>query len=187
MKEHHSDLMDIVKVTYPEASFPTIPRDKCLILDYPTVVKILRENGLEMGDFDDLKLSHERKIGQIFKEKTGSDLLVVDKFPMAIRPFYAMPDPEKPGYSNTMDILLCGEEISSGGQRQHDYAELISAAISKGMNPDKLGSYLDLFKFGVYPHAGCGIGLERIMMLLLGLPTVKLTSLFPRTPDRLNP
>jgi len=112
---------------------------------------------------------------------------MVDKFPIAIRPFYTMPDPNNGNYSNSYDMYMRGEEILSGAQRIHDPTLLTERATAHKIDLEKIRSYLDAFKYGCPPHAGGGIGLERVAMLFLGVDNIRKTSLFPRDPQRLTP
>ena len=98
-----------------------------------------------------------------------------------------MPDPENPNISNSYDLFIRGEEIVSGAQRVHDVNMLIARAQEKGIPISSIQSYVDAFKHGALPHAGGGIGLERVVMLYLGLKDIRKASLFPRDPSRLTP
>ncbi len=116
-----------------------------------------------------------------------TDFYILDKFPLAVRPFYTMPDPNNPTYSNSYDMFMRGEEILSGAQRIHDAAMLTERATLHNISLDMIKPYIDSFRYGCPPHAGGGIGLERVTMLYLGLDNIRKTSLFPRDPKRLNP
>jgi len=154
---------------------------------WPQIVELLREAGESIGDFDDISTTQEKLLGRIIHEKYGVDFYVVDKFPLSIRPFYTMIDPEDPRYSNSYDFFLRGEEICSGAQRIHDPDLLIDRAKFHQVELQKIQPYIDAFKYGAYPHAGGGVGLERIVMLFLGLGNIRRSSLFPRDPHRLAP
>jgi nondiscriminating aspartyl-tRNA synthetase len=140
---------------------------------------------------DDLNATNERLLGQLVAEKYSVNIFILDKYPTSARPFYTMPETDgegnETGYTNSYDIIMCGEEITSGSQRIHQVEHLIINAAKKGMNPETLKDYLQSFKYGVPKHGGCGIGLERITMLLLNLQNVRRSSLFPRDPYRLTP
>ncbi|KAJ2999968.1 hypothetical protein HDV02_001225 [Globomyces sp. JEL0801] len=168
---------------FPEFKYP----QKTLVLKFPEAVKMLRDHGEEIGDFDDLSTALERTLGKLVKEKYNTDFYVLDKFPLAVRPFYTMPDPNMPGYSNSYDFFMRGEEIMSGAQRVHDAEFLTKRAIEFGVDLKTIQPYLDAFKFGVSPHAGGGVGLERVVMLYLNLGNIRKTCLFPRDPKRLEP
>ncbi|KAG8172013.1 hypothetical protein JTE90_027187, partial [Oedothorax gibbosus] len=116
-----------------------------------------------------------------------TDFYILDKFPLKVRPFYTMPDPHNPKLSNSYDMFMRGEEIISGSQRIHDSELLLSKAKEHGIDVTKIQSYIDAFKYGAPPHAGGGIGLERVTMLYLGLNNIRKTSMFPRDPKRLTP
>ena len=114
---------------------------------------------------------------------------MIDKFPAELRPFYTMPDPADPAVSNSYDIFIRGEEVTSGAQRIHDVDMLLANAAAKQPPVDlsPIQSYVDAFKYGAFPHAGGGVGLERVVMLFLGLHNIRKTSMFPRDPKRLTP
>ncbi len=175
--------ISLVKQQFPAKD---ITYKRCIIT-FPEAVTLLREHGYEQDDFSDLSTESERALGVIVKEKYGTDFFVLDKFPSAARPFYTMVDPDDARYSNSYDIFLRGQEIMSGAQRINDAHVLEQRATDLGVDLEPISSYVDCFKYGAPPHAGGGIGLERITMLYLGLTSVKQTSLFPRDPSRLNP
>jgi aspartyl-tRNA synthetase len=112
---------------------------------------------------------------------------MLHRYPMGIRPFYTMPCPDDDNYSNSFDIFMRGEEIISGAQRVHDPIMLEERAKLCGIEVETLRSYIDAFKLGVNPHGGCGVGLERVVMLFLGLDNIRKSSMFPRDPTRLTP
>lgn len=121
------------------------------------------------------------------KEKYGADFFMMDKYPLSVRPFYTMPDPNDGKLSNSYDLFIRGEEIVSGAQRIHDVDLLIERANAWKVPTASIQSYIDAFKHGALPHAGGGIGLERVVMLYLGLKNIRKSSLYPRDPTRLNP
>lgn len=185
LRERFEHDIEIVKKQYPVDHFKFL--DKTLILQYSDAVKILKENGVEMGDEDDLSTPNEKFLGKLIKEKYDTDFFILDKFPLAIRPFYTMPDPINPKWSNSYDIYMRGEEIMSGAQRIHDSKLLTERAIHHQIDLEKIKSYIDSFKYGAPPHAGGGIGLERVLMLYLGLGNIRRASMFPRDPKRITP
>uniref|UniRef100_R4G997 Aspartate--tRNA ligase, cytoplasmic n=1 Tax=Anolis carolinensis TaxID=28377 RepID=R4G997_ANOCA len=158
-----------------------------LRLEFPEALAMLREAGVEMGDEDDLSTPSEKLLGRLVKEKYDTDFYILDKYPLAVRPFYTMPDPKNPKTSNSYDMFMRGEEILSGAQRVHDPQLLTERAMHHGIDLEKIKAYIDSFRFGAPPHAGGGIGLERVTMLYLGLSNVRQTSMFPRDPKRLTP
>jgi aspartyl/asparaginyl-tRNA synthetase len=112
---------------------------------------------------------------------------MLHRYPSAIRPFYTMACPDDGDYSNSFDIFMRGEEIISGAQRIHDPVMLAARAAECGIEVGTIQSYIDSFKLGASPHGGCGVGLERVVMLFLGLNNIRKTSMFPRDPKRLTP
>jgi nondiscriminating aspartyl-tRNA synthetase len=138
-------------------------------------------------DEPDLAPEEERLLGGWAQAEFGSDFLFVTGYPLAKRPFYTHPDPERPGASNSFDLLFRGLELVTGGQRLHRHEEYLAALAARGLDPDPFGWYLDAFRYGMPPHGGFAIGLERLLMQLLGLPNVRLATLFPRDLQRLAP
>merc|ERR1711941_72807 len=117
------------------------------------------------GDEDDLSTPAEKLLGRLVKAKYDTDFFILDKFPLAVRPFYTMPDPTDARYSNSYDMFMRGEEILSGAQRIHNPQFLIERAKLHGVALDTIASYIDSFRYGCPPHAGGGIGMERVCML----------------------
>ncbi|KAI8319808.1 aspartyl-tRNA synthetase [Martensiomyces pterosporus] len=185
LEERWAHELAIVRRQYP--SEPIKFSDKPLKLEYKDAVALLRKNGVEMDDFEDLSTPNEKLLGKLVKEEYGTDFYMLDKFPLAVRPFYTMPDPEDPRYSNSYDFFLRGEEIMSGAQRIHDAAFLDERIKAHDVDPATLKDYVEAFKFGCPPHAGGGVGLERVVMFYLGVGNIRRASLFPRDPKRLDP
>ena len=162
-----------------------------LKLTFEEGINLLRaagtEDGKEASYEEDISTPHEKQLGKIVKEKYGTDFYIMDKYPLPVRPFYTMPDPNNNAVSNSYDVFIRGEEIVSGAQRVHDVNLLIERATSCGIPIQSIQSYVDAFKHGALPHAGGGIGLERVVMLYLGLKNIRKTSMFPRDPSRLTP
>ncbi|KAG9802335.1 aspartyl-tRNA synthetase, partial [Aureobasidium melanogenum] len=127
----------------------------------------------------------EIQLGKVIKQVYGTDYYVLDKFPAGARPFYAMPDPNNPKITNSFDIFLRGQEILSGGQRIHDEKMLTKQMERLKMDPNTLDEYMQGFAWGAPPHGGGGIGLERMLMLLLSLGDIRHATLFPRDPKSL--
>lgn len=135
----------------------------------------------------DLEPEEEELIGKYFKEEYNADFVFVTHYPSKKRPFYAMDDPEDTRYTLSFDLLYHGLEITTGGQRIHDLSMLEEKIQEKGMTEEGLEQYLDAFCFGMPPHGGLGIGLERLTMQLLGEDNVREACLFPRDMSRLEP
>ena len=143
--------------------------------------------GRKMKNPYDLEPEEESLIGRYFQEEYGADFVFVTHYPSKKRPFYAMDDESDRRYTLSFDLLLNGMEITTGGQRIHDYKKLLEKIYDRGMTEEGLETYLDAFKYGMPPHGGLGIGLERLTMNLLGEDNVREASLFPRDMNRLKP
>ncbi|GMT19925.1 hypothetical protein PFISCL1PPCAC_11222, partial [Pristionchus fissidentatus] len=172
------------------AQYPAEPFKFCepaLVLKFSDAIAMLRADGVEIGDEEDMSTPVEKQLGRLVKAKYDTDFYILDKFPLAVRPFYTMPDPHDQRYSNSYDMFMRGEEILSGAQRIHDSVFLAERAKHHGINLEQIQAYIDSFKYGCPPHAGGGIGLERVTMLFLGLHNIRLASLFPRDPKRITP
>lgn len=135
----------------------------------------------------DLEPEEEQLISRYAKEEWGSDFVFVTHYPTKKRPFYAMEDPDDTRYTLSFDLLFRGLEVTTGGQRIHDYQVLLDKMEQRGMDPEDIKSYLMIFQYGMPPHGGLGIGLERLTMKLLGEQNVREASLFPRDVTRLEP
>lgn len=185
LQQKYQTEIDIVNKQYPAERFLFL--EETLVLKFPDAIAMLREAGEEIGDEDDLSTPQEKLLGRIVKEKYSTDFYVLDKFPLAVRPFYTMPDPENPKYTNSYDMFMRGEEIMSGAQRINDYNLLAERAKHHKIDAKTIEPYLNSFRHGCWPHGGGGIGLERVVMLFLGLDNIRKTSMFPRDPKRLTP
>ena len=135
----------------------------------------------------DLEPEEENLIGRYFKEEYDSDFVFVTHYPSKKRPVYAMDDPSDPTYTLSFDLLFKGIEVTTGGQRIHDYDMFLQKIEKRGMSSEGMEDYLSIFKYGMPPHGGLGLGLERLTMKLLDEVNVRETSLFPRDVTRLEP
>lgn len=135
----------------------------------------------------DLAPQHERWLGAWANETHGSDFLFVVGYPMSKRPFYTQSDPANPGFSNSFDLLFRGTELVTGGQRLHRYADYLAALGRSKLPVEPFEYYLEAMKFGMPPHGGFAIGLERFVMQLCGLRNLREATLFPRDQKRLTP
>lgn len=165
----------------------TIPK-KFPVLEFPDLYGILEELG-EKCEYG--KTSYgtegEKRLGEYVKEKFGSDFFFVNRFPFAEKPFYVMRVDKDPTWARSIDLIYRGVELSSGGQREHRHEKIISQAREKKMTLESIKWFSDAFKYGVPPHGGFSIGIERLTMQLLDLPNVREAALFPRDVDRLVP
>lgn len=135
----------------------------------------------------DLDPDEEKWIGEYFLKKYNAPIVFVTHYPAKKRPFYAMDDPEDSRYTLSYDMLLYGLEVTTGGQRIHDYNAQIAKMKARGMNVDDFEDYLTMHKYGLPPHGGFGLGLERIVQKLMNLDNIREATAFPRDRDRLRP
>jgi nondiscriminating aspartyl-tRNA synthetase len=158
-----------------------IPRlhfhDAQLLLEAATGEEVLGE--------PDLAPAHERWLGEWARREHGSDFLFVEGYPMAKRPFYTHPEPGRPAHSNSFDLLFRGLELVTGGQRLHRYEDYLAVLPEPARGA--LDGYLEAFRYGMPPHGGFAIGLERWTARIAGVPNVRQVSLFPRDRNRLAP
>ncbi|MEG0978872.1 MAG: aspartate--tRNA(Asn) ligase [Oscillospiraceae bacterium] len=181
LESEYKTELDLLKVNIPK--FDKIPCVK--FADAKEMVS--QEYNRRIKDPNDLEPEEEQLIGKLFKEKYNSDFVFVTHYPAKKRPFYAMEDPYDTKVTLSFDLLFRGLEITTGGQRIHDYDEQVAKIIAKGMNPDEFESYLMIHKIGMPPHGGLGIGLERLCMRLCDDDNVRHSTLFPRDINRLEP
>lgn len=169
------------------AQLPTVP-DSIPQLHFSDAQELIWQmHEVDVRGEPDLSPQDERWLGAWAKQEHGSDFLFVTGYPMRKRPFYTHPDPARPEYSNSFDLLFRGTELVTGGQRLHRYADYLAALEAAKLPTEAFGWYLDAFRYGMPPHGGFAIGLERLLMQLLDLPNVKLATLFPRDMHRLAP
>jgi aspartyl-tRNA synthetase len=134
----------------------------------------------------DLDSEGERIIARHMLEERGSEFFFITAYPVSLRPFYHMRDPERPHVTRSFDLLWKGVEITTGAQREHRYAQLVQQAQEAGLR-ESVEYYLDFFRYGCPPHGGMGFGLARMLMLMLGLPTIRESVFLHRSPNRLTP
>ncbi len=147
---------------------------------------IFKETGRDCRTEPDLSPEDERFLCEWSKREHGSDFIFVTHYPVSKRPFYTYEDEADLGYTKSFDLLFRGIEITTGGQRRHNYENLIEGAKNKGLDPEKFSFYLQAFKYGLPPHGGWGMGLERLTAKFLGLSNVKEAALFPRDINRID-
>jgi nondiscriminating aspartyl-tRNA synthetase len=158
------------------------------VIDFGAALDLIwRETGEDARGEPDLAPAHERWLGEWARREHGADFLFVTGQPLAKRPFYTHPDPQRPGATRSFDLLFRGVEVVTGGQRLHRYEEYLAALGARGLDPAPFESYLEAFEYGMPPHGGFGMGLERWVARLLGLPNVREATLFPRDLHRLTP
>jgi nondiscriminating aspartyl-tRNA synthetase len=163
-----------------KADLPLIP-EKFPVLKLREVQKILNA-----PEEPDLEPEHERAICEWAKKEHGSDFVFVTHYPVSKRPFYTYEDEEDPGFTKSFDLLFRGLEITTGGEREHRYEELIKKMEAKNLDPSTFSFYLQAFKYGMPPHGGSATGLERFTARMLNIPNVKEATLFPRDLNRID-
>ena len=177
-----ADALDLLNLTLPE-----VP-ERIPSIHFADAQDLLeKETGERVRGEPDLAPAHERWLGEWARREYGSEFLFVVGYPMVKRPFYTHPEPERPEFSNSFDLLFRGLELVTGGQRLHRYADYLDALAARGMSPEPLAGYLEAFKHGMPPHGGFAIGLERWIARLVGATNVRETALFPRDLNRLTP
>ncbi len=183
VNEKHGDeireLFD-VEVTVPSIPFPRIP-----LLEAKDIVA-KRGHVIDRAD-DDLDPEGERQIAAHVMEEFGHEFVFLTDYPSTIRPFYHMRNAEDPSITNSYALIWNGVEITTGAQREHRVDVLEAQAREKGLDPEELGSYLDFFRYGVPPHGGFGMGLNRVLMLLLHQSNLREVTYLFRGPNRLAP
>ncbi|MBR6573188.1 MAG: aspartate--tRNA(Asn) ligase [Clostridia bacterium] len=142
------------------------------------------ENALLEPDFAP---EEEKWLGEYFLKEYNAPIVFITHYPTVKRPFYAMDDPEDTNYTLSFDMLLNGLEVTTGGQRIHDYEMQVAKMKQRGMDIDDFEDYLTMHKYGMPPHGGMGLGLERIVQNILGLDNIKKATAFPRDRDRIRP
>ena len=181
LKKDYKTELDMLDITLPKVDeIPQVRFDeaKCLVAE---------KYNRQIRNPYDLEPEEEALIGRYFEEEYGTDFVFVTHYPSKKRPFYAMDDPDDKTFTQSFDLLFKGLEVTTGGQRIHEYQMLLDKIEAKGMTTEGMDQYLDIFKHGMPPHGGLGIGLERLTMKLIGEDNVRETCLFPRDLSRLEP
>jgi len=184
VKELHGDAIKEqfgVDLVVPTVPFPRIPMREA--------VEILKARGYAMpadkkGDIDP---GGEREIAAYVKEKYNHDFVFLTDWPIGVRPFYHMRIPEDPTLTRSFDLIACGLEITTGAQREHRVDVLMKQAREKGLSMEPIQFYLDFFRFGCPSHGGFGLGLSRLMMVMLNVNNIRESVYIFRGPTRLNP
>lgn len=169
-----------VDVAVPEVPFPRITMAEAQ--------EILRAKGWDPeGVKEDLDPEGERGIAAHTKEETGHEFVFITRYPVSIRPFYHMRPADQPDVTLSFDLLWKGLEVTTGAQREHRHDVLLKQAAEKGMGTEHLQDYLNAFRFGCPPHGGLGMGLGRVLMVMLGLDSIREATFLFRGPSRLTP
>lgn len=181
LDENYSHELELLKVNLPNVtSIPSIKFKEAKEL-------ISTKYNREIKDFDDFEPEEEKLLSEIIKKETGSEFVFVTHYPSKKRPFYTLDDLNNPEETLSFDLLFRGLEITTGGQRIHDYNKQIQKMEQRNMNMELFESYLMMHKYGMPPHGGLGLGLERFTCKLLNQDNVRMSTLFPRDINRLTP
>ncbi|MBN2094876.1 MAG: aspartate--tRNA(Asn) ligase [Candidatus Aenigmarchaeota archaeon] len=175
LEEDHKDIIESFGVTMPnyKEPFPRLTLQECFELIGRSV--------------EDPTAEEEKLIGSKVLEKLGSDFVFIKNYPFSARPFYTMKNANDPALTDSFDLVFRGLEIISGGQREHRLEVLLAQAKEKNISVESLSSYIESFRYGMPPHGGFGLGIERLVMQLLGLENIREAVLFPRDTERLTP
>lgn len=209
IKEHYREILDLfgrlfvfifdniknrcaAELAAINAQYPfeplVYPKDP-VIISFSEGIKLLIDSGYpdahKLSPLVDIDTPTEKALGKLVKAKYNTDFYMMDRFPASARPFYTMQCPDDERFTNSYDFYIRGEEILSGAQRIHDATMLERRCQELGIAG--IDDYINSFRHGAPPHGGGGIGLERVVMLYLGLDNIRKTSMFPRTPTRLRP
>jgi len=181
LKENYEPELFMLKVELPEIT--EIPAVKFL----EAKELVAREYHREIKDMHDFEPEEEKLLCELIRKQTGSEFVFVTHYPSAKRPFYAMDSKENPAETLSFDLLFRGLEVTTGGQRIHNYKEQVAKMEARGMDTEAFGSYLMMHKHGMPPHGGLGLGLERLTSKLLNQENVRFATLFPRDINRVTP
>jgi nondiscriminating aspartyl-tRNA synthetase len=178
---NYSHELELLKVNLPNVT--VIPAIKFM----EAKELIASEYNREIKDYEDFEPEEEKLLSELIKKRTGSEFIFVTHYPSKKRPFYAMENPDNPEETLSFDLLFRGLEITTGGQRIHDYNKQIDKMKQRNMNIELFESYLMMHKYGMPPHGGLGLGLERFTSKLLNQDNVRMSTLFPRDINRVTP
>jgi len=183
VKEKHGEAIQKlfgIELEVPARPFPRIPLAEAK--------QIVKDRGYEVPRADaDMDPEGERQIAAYVRETYGHDFVFLTDYAASIRPFYHMLHEDDPSLTNSYDLIYRGTEISTGAQREHRVEVLEQQARDKGLDPAELSYYLDFFRYGVPPHGGFGMGLARVMMLMLQQSSIREVTYLFRGPTRLVP
>lgn len=181
LKEVCKKEFELLGATIPEIS-DEVPVIK--LREAQEVIK--KEYGEDCVGEPDLEPQHERWLCEYAQKEYDSEFIFITHYPTEKRPFYTYEDERDPGFTKSFDLLFRGVEITTGGQRIHDYDTLVSNIKKWGFEPEKFAFYLQAFKYGMPPEGGLGMGLERLTARFLGLENIKEATLFPRDMNRID-
>lgn len=181
LEKNYSYELELLQVNLPNVT--AIPSIKFM----EAKELIAKEYKREIKDLEDFEPEEEKLLSDLIKKNTGSEFVFVTHYPSSKRPFYAMEDLSNRDETLSFDLLFRGLEITTGGQRIHTYHEQIQKMKQRNMNIELFESYLMMHQYGMPPHGGLGLGLERFTSKLLNQENVRLSTLFPRDINRVTP
>jgi len=167
------------KLEVPKTPFP--------VLEFPKVYELLKELGHPQKEGEDIDNESEKLLTNYVKKKYNSDVFFINRFPSRIKPFYVMRYDNEPAWARSTDLIYKGVEMSSGGQREHRYDQLLKQVKEKNMTMSYIQWFTDVFKYGVPPHGGFSIGIPRLVKQILGIDNIREAILYPRDTERLVP
>ncbi len=165
---------------------PVVPKLPVPRLHYNEARRMLGEEGRDIPDGEDIDTESERVLGEAMRRE-GHPMYYIVEYPSEIKPFYIMVNDEEPEYSLSFDLDYLGDEMASGGQREHRPDRLIQRLREKGLDPEDFEFYVKAFRYGMPPHGGWGFGLDRLVAKVAGLSNIREGILFPRDRQRLTP
>jgi aspartyl-tRNA synthetase len=166
---------------------PAVPKTPFPELKFPDIYELLASKGKKLPRGEDIDEESKDLLAAHAKEEFGSDFFFVNRFPFAPKPFYIMRVDDEPEFARSTDLQFGSLELSSGGQREHRHERIMAQIKEKGIDAGSLQWFTEPFRYGVPPHGGFSLGIERFVAHLLGLPSIKEAILFPRDPERLVP
>ncbi len=166
---------------------PKLPKKIPIISLADAQLLIKKEFGRDNTSEPDLEPQDEKDLSSYFLKNHDTDFVFVTRFPTSKRPFYAYPSIDDSTVTDSFDLIYRGIEVTTGGQRIHDYDQLVAKIRQRNLDPKNFESYLEAFRFGMPPHGGLAIGLERLTAKFLNLDNVKKATLFPRDLKRITP
>lgn len=180
VREHGREALERVGV---DPKLPTLPLPR---VTYGEALEVLRDRKKTIRDGQDIDTEGEKILGEAMKDR-GHDMFFITDYPTAIKPFYVMARHDDPDYSRSFDLEFKGDEMASGGQREHRIDVLLANLRSRGLDPARFEFYLSPFRYGMPPHGGWGLGVDRLVAKVLDLPNIREAVLFPRDRNRLVP
>lgn len=186
-----SGIRSVVRDCTPELELLRVPLEEPKTpfpeLSFPDIYSTLEGMGHRLPEDQDLDRESEKLLSEYVKREFGADFFFVNRFPSRVKPFYVMRVDEEPRYARSVDMMYKGLELSSGGQREHRYDKIIEQIREKGMDEASLKWFTEPFRYGVPPHGGFSLGIERFTAQMLNIGSIKEAALFPRDPERLQP